>query len=235
MPNMVCITPGTNGVNNSTLAGDDVLDGNSVLTGADGVCQTTAAGDDVQVIAVGKGQANTVCINAGMNLITTPAGDDAVNGAEITTGPNGKCETAKAGNDTQVIPFGQGQPDTACIAPGPDGTLNSAKQGDDTEQDGKFAGTAYPYEINSDAFDQSGIPGQGNTNPPGDFNLHYITLYNSQYYDPSYGTPKVTGANKDKTYEDGSLDGFDGIDGTRCRTNDVSPSSPCDLNYTPLN
>jgi hypothetical protein len=66
-------------------------------------------------LAVGKGQANVVCINAGVNLVTTPAGDDAVNGGEINTGSNGKCETAKTGNDFQVIPVGQGQPDTLVL------------------------------------------------------------------------------------------------------------------------
>ena len=54
---------------------------------------------------------------------------------------------------------------------------------------------AYPYIVGTDAFDLSGIPGQGNPNPPGSFTGHWITFTscNNAYYDPSYGTPKVAG------------------------------------------
>ncbi len=70
-----------------------------------------------------------------------------------------------------------------------------------------------------------------NADPPGGFNGHWITLYNAQYYDPSYGTIKVTGANKNKAYEDASLAGY-GIGVVNCRKNDVSPTSSSELDYT---
>ena len=93
----------------------------------------------------------------------------------------------------------------------------------------------YPYVVGIDAFDLPGIPGQGNPNPPGAFNGHWITLCNGAYYDPSYGTPKTTGVNKDKLYEDGSLDGYGNEQVSRVRRNDTSPSSTSELYYQPDN
>lgn len=94
---------------------------------------------------------------------------------------------------------------------------------------------SYPYIVGTDAFDQNGVPGQGNANPPGAFNGHWITLCNGCYYDGSYGTPKVTGADKDKDYEDGSLDGYGASlppsTGTGVRKNDVSAGSLSELDY----
>ena len=66
----------------------------------------------------------------------------------------------------------------------------------------------HPYIEGLDAFDLAGIPGQGNPNPPGAFNGHWITKSGGSYYDPSYGTPVVSGSDADKQYEDGAFDGF---------------------------
>jgi len=66
----------------------------------------------------------------------------------------------------------------------------------------------HPYIENLDALDLAGIPGQGNPNPPGLFNGHWITKSGGHYYDPSYGTAAVKGGNIDKKYEDGAFDGF---------------------------
>jgi len=94
---------------------------------------------------------------------------------------------------------------------------------------------SYPYIVGTDAFDQNGIPGQGNGNPPGAFNGHWITLCNGEYHDPSYGTAKVSGPNRDKVYEDGSLDGYGEslppASGTGVRKNNVLPGSPSELDY----
>jgi len=89
----------------------------------------------------------------------------------------------------------------------------------------------YPYVVGADAFDLPGIPGQGNPNPPGAFNGHWITLCNGAYYDPSYGTPKTTGVNKDRLYEDGSLDGYGNEQASRARRNDTLPGSSSELDY----
>jgi hypothetical protein len=93
----------------------------------------------------------------------------------------------------------------------------------------------YPYIVGTDAFDQTGVAGQGNANPSGAFNGHWITLCNSVYYDPSYGTSKVTGANKNKDYEDASLAGYGAqlppSNGTGVRKNDTSTNSVSELSY----
>ena len=56
------------------------------------------------------------------------------------------------------------------------------------------------------------------------------------YYDPSYGTPKVTGPNRNKLYEDGALAGFGEAlppsTGTGVRRNDRSAGSAAEINYT---
>jgi hypothetical protein len=119
--NEVCITAGNNGTLDTTPGGDDQIVGNTITTGADGVCNTTKAGDDVQVIAVGNGKPNEVCITAGTNLVSTPAGDDQTVGNTITTGANGVCNTTKTGNDTQDIPVNQGKPNQVCITGGANG------------------------------------------------------------------------------------------------------------------
>jgi len=89
----------------------------------------------------------------------------------------------------------------------------------------------YSYVIGTDAIDLNGVPGQGNPNPPGGFNGHWITLFDNQYYDPSYGSAKVTGTDKDKAYEDGALAGYGNIGVTAARKNDTSTNTTSELNY----
>ncbi len=224
-PDQTAITAGPNGTLDTTAAGDDGALGTIIHTGADGICQTPATGDDVQVIPVGSGQPNTVCVTAGTNLITIPAGDDATVGDKITTGANGECETTKAGNDVQVIPLGQGEPDDPCVMPGPDGVLNSTTAGDDTDQDGVFQGTPYPYLQGYDAVNLIGIPGQGNPEPPEVFLNHFITLYGGEYWDPSYGAGPYASQND---HENAAIDGI--VSGQRAKKNDVAVQ---ELRYMP--
>lgn len=89
----------------------------------------------------------------------------------------------------------------------------------------------YAYVIGIDAIDQYGVPGQGNPDPPGGFNGHWITLYNNQFYDPSYGSTKVTGVDKNKMYEDAALAGYGNLIGTSSRKNDTSTNSVSELDY----
>ena len=71
----------------------------------------------------------------------------------------------------------------------------------------------YPYRREVDAIDAKGIPGQGqgveDPDPPGIFGMHCITESGGIYYDPSYGTPPISGAKKDKLYEDSAFDGYE--------------------------
>lgn len=60
----------------------------------------------------------------------------------------------------------------------------------------------------SDVTDKNGAPGQGNEDPPGIFTNHYIILYNSKYYDPSYGNGPFT---SQAEWENFSVAGYDKI------------------------
>ena len=82
------------------------------------------------------------------------------------------------------------------------------------------AGGNHPYYVYAEARPIPGIPAQGNDDPPYAFNAHWITRYNNTYYDPSYGTPKVTGQDRDILYENASFDGYGNLGVTRARKND---------------
>ncbi|MCH7924796.1 MAG: hypothetical protein IIC51_04610, partial [Planctomycetes bacterium] len=102
-PNAVAITAGLNGTLDTAPVADDGVSGDTITTGPDGICNTTAAGDDVQVIPVGQGQAGQTCVGQGVNAFRdTPngdvLGDDVVSGADVTTGPDGVCNTTANGN-----------------------------------------------------------------------------------------------------------------------------------------
>jgi hypothetical protein len=80
----------------------------------------TEENDDVQVIPVGQGQPNQICVTAGTNgvLNSITNGDDVVTGNTITTGPNGICETSSSGDDVQVIAVGNGKAYAVGVVPG---------------------------------------------------------------------------------------------------------------------
>jgi len=110
---------------------------NPILTGADGICESEAACDDVQVIPVGQGVANAICITAGADNTceTLAATNDDVLGAApncVNAGPDGICDTTAAATDVQAIPGDQGQPDQLCVDVGPNGLLDTVSAGDDT-------------------------------------------------------------------------------------------------------
>lgn len=100
--NQVAITHGASGTLITTaaaLGGDDIIQAGSITTGADGICQTNAAAGDIVKVAFGKGLSNQICIEKGTNNFrdTKPLGDDVVVGDDISTGPDGICNTtAKA-------------------------------------------------------------------------------------------------------------------------------------------
>jgi hypothetical protein len=89
----------------------------------------------------------------------------------------------------------------------------------------------FPYTYLIDAIPGTRIPAQGNSNSPPWFNGHWITESAGAYYDPSYGTAPVAGANKDKTYEDGAFDGCVKLPTQRVRKNNTTSSSPAEVNY----
>lgn len=91
-----CVSAGPNGVFNSVPAGDDtVISATEIGSGINWLCETTASGDDVQVIPVGTGRPNRICVTRGANAFrdSVPAGDDQVVGDDINTGADGICQT----------------------------------------------------------------------------------------------------------------------------------------------
>ncbi len=134
----------------------------------------------------------------------------------IRTGPNGLRDSAVVPDDAPEAPAGA---DTPCILPGPNGVLNSTTGGDDTYQDGLHAGT-YPYEIDADVRDQTGVEAQGNTDPRGHFANHWVCKISGSLYDPSYG---IGGYATENLYENAAIDGIidTGPDPDRCKKNDA--------------
>ncbi len=116
-----------------------------VVSGANGICESTAVPDDVQVIPVGQGAPNSLCVTDGNgdNSMAAPIGDDGltppgctngVNCTGILSGANGICNTAAAAGDTQNIALGKGQANAICVSPGADQTLQTGVGGDDVIQ-----------------------------------------------------------------------------------------------------
>lgn len=89
----------------------------------------------------------------------------------------------------------------------------------------------YNYILGTDVWRLAGISAQGNTNPPAIFETHWITSFNEQYYNPSYGSPKISGTNKDKYYEDSYFDGYMNYEGDAARTNNTSSGSTSEVDY----
>ena len=73
-----------------------------------------------------------------------------------------------------------------------------------------------PYRPFFDAINQIGVPGQGNPDPPGAFENHYIVSYGGLWYDPSYGTgPFLTTI----AHEEASIDGIGANSAVKKRSN----------------
>jgi len=99
--NDVCVTVGANGTLETTPVGDDLTVGATITTGANGICDTIVSSDDVQVIPGGDKKAYSICVTAGANGFrdTVLMGDDTVSGDDITTGPDGICDTVAYSTD----------------------------------------------------------------------------------------------------------------------------------------
>lgn len=197
--------------------------GKHIRTGPNGLRNSSLSRDDIPICGIGNGFPNTICIKPGKNKVlnSSLSGDDTISGSSILTGSNGRCETAAASDDVQVIPVGQGEPDRPCIVPGPNGKLDSPLSVDDTEQDGLFLKITkdYPYLVFTiipgigkdigDAANQPGVPGQGVSEPPPIFQNHFIIKFGNKVYDPSYGIGPFT----EEEHENAACDGFDAIIG----------------------
>ncbi len=84
----------------------------------------------------------------------------------------------------------------------------------------------YPYLLDHDVLDETGIPGQDNDNPPGGFKDHFVVRQNGgQIYDPSYGVGPYT---PDSAHENAAIDGI--YDGPWARPQDPGVQ---ELTYSP--
>ncbi|MDP3937229.1 MAG: right-handed parallel beta-helix repeat-containing protein, partial [Deltaproteobacteria bacterium] len=88
--------------------------------GPDGICEAAAGADETQVIPVGQGTPDSICVSAGADATldtAAPSGDDVVDvpNNRITSGPDGVCDTTADMNDVQSLPVGQGTPNSVCI------------------------------------------------------------------------------------------------------------------------
>jgi cysteine-rich repeat protein len=126
----------------------------AVRSGLNGVCDSNRLGDDVALIPKGQGAPNSTCVDGGGNGLamgSAPAGDDVVAGNIIHSGPDGICNTAKKGDDTQSLPVGQGTPNSNCIHNGADGITQSAAAGGDVQVIGVGRGAPNAVCINPGA------------------------------------------------------------------------------------
>ncbi len=82
-----------------------------------------ALAQDFQLVPVGQGAPDGVCVRPGPNntLESTPAADDRIFGSNILSGPNGICETPLAGDDERPagVTLGGGTPFADIIIAGP--------------------------------------------------------------------------------------------------------------------
>lgn len=118
----------------------------------------------------------------------------------IHSGLNGKIDSFLMGDD--ILKDGR-------ICAGPNGVLDSLLRDDDCIAEGSSGNSEYPYQIGLDAIDLSGVPAQGNSNPPGAFRNHFIVQFGEKLYDPSYGTgPFSQPIEHEKASIDGLLSSF---------------------------
>jgi len=87
-PDTDCVLPGPNAALDTSNSGDDQIVGTKITSGSNGICQSTQAGDDVQAIPVGEGRPNGGCVEGGKRsrdvkiqnfMLRAPDGFDGVN------------------------------------------------------------------------------------------------------------------------------------------------------------
>jgi len=112
-----------------------------IRSGTDGICNTTRAGDDVQELTVGRGLPYAIAISPGPNnVINSPrSGDDTSYGMFITTGPDGIAQSTALGDDVQTISVGRGEANSICVSAGPNGKIDTTVSGDDTSYEASKA------------------------------------------------------------------------------------------------
>ena len=109
-PDTVCVRSVLGGAPATIPGGDDHVVGDTILTGPNGVCESEVTSIlDLQVIPIGQGEPDAVCVGSGTNQIgdSSPLGDDVSVSPDglVLTGPNGICDTPAEDQD-QLAPPG---------------------------------------------------------------------------------------------------------------------------------
>jgi hypothetical protein len=138
-PYALVVSPGHNGVLDTSPAGDDVgSQGAAIVAGPDGIADTVAAPDDLQVVPPGTRDlpSDAIVVAAAGNrvLATTPSGDDVLTGPDgILAGGDGIVQSVAEGDDVQLVPVGTTgvADDSVVIAAGQNGVLDTHRQRDD--------------------------------------------------------------------------------------------------------
>jgi len=91
------------------------------------------------------------------------------------------------------------------IVAGPNKVLNTTPANDDTLENGTLSPGSYNYIVGIDAFDEDGISGLNNSNPPETFVNHFVVKYGGKIYDPSYGAGPFDSEN---SHENAAIDGI---------------------------
>ncbi len=121
LANQLGINDGDNNVMETLRVTDDIAFVSHIDTGANGICNTTAnnfipGGDDGQVISVGQGKQNQICVGPGSNGArdTNKHPNDGYTGNSIHTGTDGVCNTtADSTDDSSTDPFPSPAAETA--------------------------------------------------------------------------------------------------------------------------
>jgi len=187
--------------------------------GLKGVRKTACHADDAETdwgkaIKMNEGIAEQPCIlpqvdnGALATKVTDLGGDDGIKafagiGNAVHTGANGVCETAKIGNDRQVIEVGDGlATQVPLIGWGKDRDQDSELGTNNANLDGMlkyltgntvFQAWKYLYRVPGGGVDGDVLPkelikGQGGYVTPPNFNWHRLVKYDGKFYDPSYGS-----------------------------------------------
>lgn len=125
----------------------------------------TESNDDIQTLPVGQGLPNQRCISWGANGSLDSGnvgGDDYVGAGGIFNGPDGVCQSTKAGDDVQEIPNGKGAPNSAGVGKGTNNARDTKQPAGDDQIDGEDINTGPDGICNTTAYATNLVP----TNTP---------------------------------------------------------------------
>ena len=121
----------------------------------------TESNDDIQTLPVGQGLPNQRCISWGANGSldsSNVGGDDYVGVGGIFTGPDGICQSTKAGDDVQEIPNGKGVANCTGVEKGTNNARDTKQSVGDDQVDGENITTGPDGICNTTAYATNLVP-----------------------------------------------------------------------------